>query len=202
MPVRKKKQTKFQPQRLARWFLLSAAVVIVSAWSVTTFYAIQKYSAVLSFGPIRALVFSPKYLSINEDEEVRFAFENPSAIPVSVTFGLENNSTLPGFLGLQESSTIYSGTVQSRQQINRQAKVFFHADLTRLGETFNQVPQLSLWGSIDNSPAEKKNLEIYFASIPSARSLSNYLGTVLLGLVGLLFREAWDQVKKSGVKKR
>lgn len=201
MPSRTQK-TKIQPQHLLRWFLLAAVAIIFSVWASATFYAIQKYSDSLSFSPIRALVFSPKYLSLNEDEEVRFAFENPGTKPVSVTFGLENNSALPGFLGLLEGSTVYSGTVSSRQQINRQTKVFFHADLTRLGETFNQVPQLSLWGSIDNLPAEKKNLEIYLAPIPSARSLSNYLGTVLLGLVGLLFREAWDQVKKSGRKKR
>jgi len=201
MPSRTQK-IKIQPQPLLRWLLLAAVAIIFSVWALATFYAIQKYSKSLSFSPIRALVFSPKYLSMNEDEEIRFAVENPSTNPITVTFGLENNSTLPGFLGLLESSTVYSGTVQSRQQINRQTKVFFYADLSRLGETFNQVPQLSLWGSIDNLPAEKKNLEIYFAPLPSARSLSNYLGTVLLGLLGLLFREAWDQVKKSGRKKR
>lgn len=201
MPRRTQK-TKLQPQYLLRWLLLTAVAIIVSVWALATFYAVQKYSESLSFTPIRALVFAPKYLSVNEDEEIRFALENPSTNPVSVIFGLENNSTLPGFLGLLESSLVYSGTIQSRQQINRQIKVFFHADLIQLGETFKQVPQLSLWGSTDNLPAEKKNLEIYFAPIPLARSLSNYLGTVLLGLVGLLFREAWDQVKKSGGKKR
>ena len=201
MPARTQ-NTKIQPQYLLRWFLLAAVAIIFSVWALATFYAIQKYSESLSFSPIRAFVFSPKYLSVNEDEEIRFAFENPIANTVSVIFGLENNSALPGFLGLLESSTIFSGTLQSRQQVNRQAKVFFHADLTRLGEMFNRAPKLSLWGSIDNLPAEKKNLAIYFAPIPSARSLSNYLGTVLLGLVGLLFREAWDQAKKSGRKKR
>ncbi len=201
MPVRKKKKTKFQSQRLVRWFLLSAVVVIVSVWAVTTFYAIQKYSAALSFSPIHALVFSPKYLSANEDEELRFAFENPSAIPVNVRFGLENNGALPGFLGL-ESSTVYSGTVQSRQQIARQSKVFFYADSTRFGEMYNQASKLSLWASIDNSIIEKKNLEIYLAPIPLTRSLSNYFGTALLGLGGLLFRDLWDQIKKPTRKKR
>lgn len=198
MPVRKKKKSKFQPQRLVRWFLLSAVVVIVSAWAVTTFYAIQKYSAVLSFSPIRALVFSPKYLSPNEDEEFRFAFENPSADSVNVSFGLENNGALSGFLGLQESNIVYSGTLQSRQQVNRQSKVFFPMDLVR----FDQAPKLSLWASIPNAAVEKRDLEIYLAPIPLARSVSNYFGTVLLGLAGLLFRDLWEQVKKSSGKKR
>lgn len=195
MPVRTR-ETKIQPQYVLRWLLLATVVVVISVWAVTTYYAIQKYSESLFFSPIRVLVLAPKYLSVNQDEEIRFVFENSSANPVSVTFGLENNSTLPGFLGLLESSTVYSGTVANRQQINRQVKVFFHADRTRLEETLKQVPLLSLWGNIDNSPAQTKTLEIYFALIPLARSLSNYLGTVLLGLVGLLFREAWEQMKK------
>lgn len=202
MPVRKTKRAiRFRPKLLLRWFLLAALVVVVSVWALATFYTIQKYSQSLSFSPIRALVFSPKYLSADEDEELRFAFENTSANTVDAIFRLENNGTLPGYLGLLESSIVYSGTVQSQEQINRQSKVFFHLDPARFGDLFSQVSQLSLAGSIDNSTAQKKNMDIYFAPIPWAKSLSNYSGTVLLGLVGLLFRELWDQVKGANRKK-
>lgn len=199
MPAREQKQTKSQSQRLLhRVILVTVAAVVFSVWVVATFYVFQKYSASLSFSSTRALVFSPKYLSLNEDEEFRFAFENPSPNPVDVTFGLENNSARLGFLGLQESNIVYSGTLQSRQQINRQAKVFFPFDLAQ----FDQSPKLSLWASIANAAVEKKDLDVYLAPFPLARSISNYFGTVLLGLVGLLLRDLWEQVKKSNGKKR
>jgi hypothetical protein len=204
MPVRKKKKTGFG-------FHFSRSLgFLVAVWAVVTIIGIlvaffilpfQRYTESFSFGSIRALVFSPKYISVYEDEELRFAFENPTANAVTVTFGLENNSALPGFLGLQESSTIYAGTIQSRQQINRQTKVFFHADISQLGELAAHVSRLGLWGSIDGSPVEKKELEIYFAPIPFARSLGNVLGTAFLGLAGLLVRELWDQLKKTEKKR-
>jgi len=205
MPTRKKNKT-----RLGFYFsrslglLVAVWVMVIIIGAVIGFFIspLQRYAESLLFGSIRALVFSPKYISLNEDEELRFAFENPTANAVTVTFGLENNSALPGFLGLQESSIIYSGTIQSRQQINRQTRVFFHTDLSRLGELSAQVPRLGLWGSIDGSPLEKKDLEIYFAPLPFARSLGNVLGTAFVGLTGLLAREVWDQLKKIEKKKR
>ncbi len=199
MASRKKKNNGFQPSRLF-WFLLATITVTVSIWAFLFSYTIQKYSVLFSFGSIRVLVFSPKYLSPNEEEGIRFAFENPNANAMAVTFRLENNSAIPGFVGLSDNNFIYSGVVESQQQINRQMKVFFYAGISQ--ELLHHVSRLTLWGRIDGSPAETKNLEIYLAPIPWARSLSNYLGAVLLGLGGFLWREAWDQVKKVDKKKR
>jgi|YNPBryantNP2012_1023418.scaffolds.fasta_scaffold08999_2 hypothetical protein len=228
MPARKKQNTQIPLQRLLLWILLATLVVVISIWGMIAPYAIEKYYAPVSLGPVRALVYSPKYLSANEDEEIRFAFENPSANPVIATFGLENNSALTGFLGLLESNIVYSGTVSSRQQINRQAKVFFYVTPVQFGEIDTRVPRLGLWASIDNSTFEKKNLDIYLAPIPLARSLSYYLGGILSGLgvfflremwneakrpvkkelllefkrIGSLFRRLWEQIKKPSRKKR
>jgi hypothetical protein len=200
MASRKKKSNGFQPSRLF-WFLLAIITVTVSIWAFLFSYTIQKYSVLFSFGSIRVLVFSPKYLSPNEDEEIRFAFENPSANVVTVTFQLENASVLPGFLGLQESNTIYSGAIQSQQQINRDIKVFFGVNIPRWGELPTRISILSLLGSVENLPVEKKDLEIYLVPIPRARSISKYLSAILTGLGGLLFRETWEQAKKSVRKK-
>ncbi len=205
MPVRKKKKTRFGFYFARPFGFLVAVWVVVTIIGILVAFFIspfQRYTASFSFGSIRALVVSPKYISVNEDEELRFAFENPTANAVTVTFGLENNSALPGFLGLQESSTIYSGTIQSRQQINRQTKVFFHANVSQLRELSSRVSRLALWGSIDGSPVEKKDLEIYFAPIPFARWVGNVLGTAFLGVGGLLARELWDQWKQTEKKKR
>jgi hypothetical protein len=203
MPVRKKKKTRFGFHFSRSLGLLAAVLVVVTLiGAVIGLFIFPRYAESVLFGSIRALVVSPKYISVYEDEELRFAFENPTATAVTVTFGLENNGILPGFLGLQESSTIYSGTIQSRQQINRQTKVFFHADLSQLGELSTRVPRLGLWGSIDDAPMEKKDLEIYLAPIPFARSLWNVLGTAFLGLAGLLVRELWNQWTEADRKKR
>jgi len=205
MPTRKKNKTGlgFYFSRSLGFLVAVWAMVIIIGVVIGFFTSpLQRYAESLLFGSIRALVFSPKYISLNEDEELRFAFENPTTNAVTVTFGLENNSALPGFLGLQESNIIYSGTLQSRQQINRQTRVFFHTDLFRLGELSARVPRLGLWGSIDGLPIEKKDLEIYFAPLPFARALWNALVTVFAGLTGLLAREVWDQLKKIEKKKR
>lgn len=198
MTSRKKKNSGFQPSRLF-WFLLATITVIVSIWAFLFSYTIQKYSVLFSFGSVRVLVFSPKYLSPNEDDEIRFAFENPTANSIDVTFRLDNNSGMPGFLGLLDNNVIYSGDVESQQQINRQMKVFFYTGIFQ--EPSHHVSRLILWGRVDDSPPETKKLEIYLAPIPWARSLSNRLGVVLLGLGGFLWREAWDQVKKVDKKK-
>ena len=199
--TKRKKAIKFRPKSLLRWLLLTTVAVVVSIWAVATFYAIQKHSQLLLFTPVRVLVSSPKYLSAIEDEELRFAFENTSNRKVDVAFGLENDGTIPSFLGLQESNIVYAGSLRGREQINRQLKVSF-VDQPPYGEIFNSLSQLSLWGSIGNSQIEKKNLAIYYAPIPWSKSLSNYLGTLLVALAGLLFREVWNQVKEPDGKKR
>lgn len=191
-----KQNTRISPHRLLLWILLAALVVVISVWAMITPYAMEKYYASIPLDPIRALVYSPKYLSANEDEEIRFAFENSSANPVTVTLGLENNSTRTGFLGLQESNLVYSGTVFSRQQVNRQTKVFFFVDPSQLGNIDTQVSRLGLWASIDNARFEQKDLDIHLAPISQARSLSYYLGGILSGLGIFFLREMWNEAKR------
>lgn len=196
MPSHKKQNTRLLPQRLLLWFLLAVLVVVISIWAVAMRYTVEKYWEPVQFDSIHTLVYAPKYLSPNEDEEIRLAFDNFSIKPVTVTFGLANSSSITGFLGL-ESNIIYSGTIASRQQINRQARVFFYMEPARFGQVAPHIPRLRLWASTDNSPIEERELEIYLAPLPLARSLSYSLGGILSGLGIFLFREMWNESKKT-----
>lgn len=205
MATRKKKSAtraaRPRPQRLLWWLLTAVLVVMVSFWAFVAFYTIQKYSDHWQVPPVRVLVSSPKYLSANEEEEIRFAVENNHDSNVDVAFRLVNSSPLLGFLASEGTNVFYAGPVQSQEQVNRQLKIFFPLDISQANNVLGKVAGLALWGSVGNTPAQKiADLPIGIAPIPWAKSLSNYLGTALAGLVLWLSKELWDQTKELGKK--
>ena len=190
------------PQRLLLWHLLAGLVVMLSLWAFVTWHTIQRYYDQWEISSVSFLVSSPKYISANEEEEMRIGVGNSRSNDVEVVFRLVNNGPLIGFLGVEKGNSIYSGSLQSQEQVNRQLKIFFPWDVNQANDVLGKIARLSLWGSVDNTPLQKvADLEIMIAPVPWAKSISNYLGTALGGLVLWLSKELWDQAKESSKKK-
>ena len=178
----KKKQARTSQLRSKRLFpklLLAMFVVVISIWGFVSYYTFQTYTDELLLPRIKIWVSAPKYLSTNEEEEIRFAIENLDDKDIQANFLMVNGSSIKSFLGLDQSNILYSGKIKSQEQVNQHLNIFLPWESNR-----DEIIGFSLWGGIDGSEVQKiDDLEMGIAPVPWSRSLSNYLGITLVGLV-------------------
>lgn len=193
---RRKHPTKLTTQHKPLVFIKVVFGVLTAFWTFLFSLTIQSYNLKVEFPSsgspiIQLFVYAPHYLSQNEDEELRFAIENTQSDDTQVSLLLTNSNAGIGFLGLNESNLIYSGTISPQQQINRQLKIFFPIDVKTLGNLVN----LNLLTRINQGPPSKTELQLDMSPIPYTRRLSALLGTAWIGVFGWLFKEEWNKLR-------
>jgi hypothetical protein len=165
-------------------------------WLLVASYTIDSYSNQWDVGSVKVRMFAPKYISPNEEEEIRFSVENGSSDQAQVTFKLVSDGPLMSFGASSENNDFYSGQIERKGQVNHQMKVFFPFDRHQPTPILNQGTGLSLWAAIGNAELQKiANLPLNTAPIPKARAITNYLGALLAALVLWMCKEVWEQVK-------
>jgi multidrug efflux pump subunit AcrB len=138
---------------------------------------------------LRVSVFAPQYVSADQEEEIRFAIENQTDNAADVTFNLIGDRNQMAFLARSGSNEFYSGQVRSKEQIDREVKVFFPRRLAK-------DAGLSVSGTKNKSGLKDIKLPIYIAPVPKAKALTYYLFAAW-GALGLwISKEWWEQMKK------
>src|ERR1043165_3081356 len=195
--VSKKNRLTFQS--LMRWGLSALIVVLFSFWFNAAFYTYQKYSDEWVIPPVKVRVFSPKYLSSEEDEQIGFSIENNDpAASANVAFRLRNDGPLLNFPISSGNNELYTGVIQSPEQVYRQINLFFPYSINKIRDMRGRSLGLRLQGKVADSNPQFKELAMGISPIPYAKSLSQYLGLALFGLITWLAKELWEQAKTVG----
>jgi hypothetical protein len=174
----RQKPSKIQARRFLRQLYLGCFVSAISIWIFIYFYTVPTYFKEWHISSVKVFLYSPRYLSVNDENVVRFALENTQDQVVNATVQLVNGGTVPSFLG-SENNLLYSGPIRGHEQINRQLLVFLPLSSNMLGK----MAGLGLRGTVgDVSWAE--DLPIRIAPVPRIQSIGNYLEGIFLAVVG------------------
>ena len=165
-------------------------------WAIVTSYTIDSYSNEWQVGLVKVRIFAPKYLSPNEEEEIRFAVENVAPDHAQVAFKLKSDGNLMSFLGSPENNDFYAGKVETQGQMSRNMKVFVPFDRHQKTQILNKPTGLSLWAGSGNGDLRLiSDLPISTAPIPKAKAITSYLGALLAALFLWMCKELWEVVK-------
>jgi len=171
-------------------------LLLVGFWAFVTSYTIDSYSNEWQVGLVKVRIFAPKYLSPNEEEEIRFAVENFAPDHAKVAFKLKSDGNLMSFLGSPENNDFYAGKVEIQSQMSRSMKVFVPFDRHYPTQILNKPTGLSLWAGSDSGDLHWiSNLPISTAPIPKAKAITIYLGALLGALALWMCKEFWEVVK-------
>lgn len=187
----RQKRSNTRNRRLLRQVLLGCFVITISAWFFIAFYTVPTYLNQWQVSSVKILLYSPRYLSANDENAIRIALENTQDQVVNATVRLVNDGTVHIFLG-SENNVFYSGPIEGHEQINRQLLVFFPISNNALGN----MAGLSLRGSVGNTSWEEE-LPIRIAPIPKIKSIGNYLNGIFLAVVGSAMGLIVDMLRQS-----
>jgi|ERR1041385_2600163 hypothetical protein len=193
-------------RRLNNWFgdikrlrwqiVMSVFVLLLLFWAFVTSYTIESFSFERHIGNFKVRMFAPKYISPNQEEEIRFSVESGVTDKTHVAFKLKSDGKLMTFVGSPENNDFYSGTVEMQGQMARNMKVYVPFDRHQASKILNQPIGLSLWyGADSHDPQWIDNLSLMTAPVPMARAIQNYLGALLAALGLWMCKELWGQVK-------
>lgn len=181
--------------------VLAIFTTMICLWAFITRYTVQRYEGERDVYPVTVFITAPKYLSVDEDEEINLAIQNDSDVKTDATFRLVNSGPVIGLVALAESNKFYTGVVNKREHIYRQLKIRYPFHPDRNHAILNQPADLSLWGCTAKDTEQKiLDLDVRLAPIPRARWLSNLLGTALIGIMALLCHDSWKQLNSSDKK--
>lgn len=176
--VKKRKKTHARTRSLSRQVYLGCFVITLSVWGFILNHNNSVYMGQWLVSSVRISLHSPLYLSANDNNTLRIALENTDDQDVNVTVRLGNDETIAGFWG-KETNVFYTGTIEGREQINRQLLVF----IPRADNVLGNMTGLSLQGNIGNTSLNEK-LPIRMAPIPKIKSIGNYLNGIFLVVIG------------------
>jgi len=161
-----------------RPLLMGCFVIAFSCWIFIASYTLPMYMGQWQVSSLKILLYSPRYLSVNDENAVRICLENVNDQVVNITIRLANDGTVISFLG-SKTNVFYSGAVEGHEQINRQLLVFIPLSDNVLGNTAG----LSLQGNIENTSWDEK-IPTRIAPIPKIKSIGNYLNGIFLAVAG------------------
>lgn len=196
MTRRQKRTSARLPSRVRRVFL-AFFVITFSFWTFVLFYTLPMQISRWRISSLEILLYSPRYLSVGEENAMRIALENTDVTPVNATIRLVNNGPTAGFLGA-ETNIFYSGIVEGKEQINDQLLVFIPLTPAVLGH----VIEMGLEGDIGETPWEEE-LQLHVAPLPKIKSIAKYLNGIFaamfgsaVGLINDVFRPFLQPVRK------
>jgi hypothetical protein len=184
----------FIPKKL-KWSVLALAIVIFSLWAFTFSITIQKFSETRMFPPLSVLVYSPKYISPNENESIVFGVHNGQNSDISAKLRLIGDNSQPCFIKGERTNTILEGQINSLSQINQNLTVLYPWDMSQTGK-LGRIAGLSLWGEIGNGSATKQELPIRIAPLPWIRSLKYYSGLSMFPFVAFFVYVVIDKIRQ------
>lgn len=187
----------FRDIKRLRWqIVMSVFVLLFIFWAFVTSYTIESFSFERPVGNFKVRMFAPKYMSPNQEEEIRFSVESAAPDNAQVTFKLKSDGKLMSFVGSPENNDFYAGTIEMQGQMARNMKVYVPFDRHQASKILNQPIGLSLWyGTDSRDPQWIDNLSIMTAPVPMARAIQNYLGAFLAALGLWMCKELWERVK-------
>lgn len=179
--------------------VLSCLVELSAIESYLVYYTMDSFSRWWFVSPVSVSLSSQRYLSPNEEEEMRFAIDNSSLNDAKVIFRLLKGERLVQIRSENGDSTIYDGEMPSQTQVSRNLKLVAMWDKGFLGKP---IPaQLSLWGAANNDVATQERqvlkrieeLPISILTIPNAKTIRNSFYVVVIGFVGWLIKLLWSR---------
>lgn len=180
MRMDKKKRKKGRIRRLdwRRGIPLFFFVVFFILVSFIIAFVFPSYVISQQISSVSLSLYMPKYLAANDENLIRAAIENTGEYPVTVMVRLSNQGPPMSFVG-SETNTLYSGVVESHEQINRQLSIF----VPLADGTLNHTVQMILQANINGIPWEE-TLQFQIMPAPYLRSAARHLNALLLGLIG------------------
>lgn len=172
------KSSKGRSHKFLRQLYLSCFVIAISLWIFVAFYTIPVYFGEWQVCSVKVFIYSPRYLSVSDENVIRIALENTQDEVVNVTFRLVSDGNVHIFLG-SENNVFYSGPIEGQEQIDRQLHVFFPLSRNVLGN----LAGLKLHGGVGNTSLDE-DLPIRIAPVPRMGSIGNYLNGIFLAVVG------------------
>ena len=155
--------------------------------------------------PATLLLSSPRYLTVNEEEELRFAVKNEKDSAIRISFRLDGSNTLPVFIDQGGTNIFLTGALRGSEQIERKVKVFIPYDLLggKASDTLGQSAGLTLWGSINNASSQQiASLPLSTMPVPGARALLGVSFSMLTGVFFWFVKEWWSITKEALEKGR
>jgi len=178
-----------------RWWCLSALfVILVSLWFNAAHYTFKRRSEEWVLWPVTVRMFAPSYLSANNDEQIRFTVENMDSKAVDVAFRLINSGTLWDFPKQAENNNVYSGPIQSQEQIYRAVDLYLPASISQVYRMRGKDAGLNISGGLVSATPRTIPIPVQVAPILQAKQLADYCGIALFGLVIWLVRGLWDKI--------
>lgn len=172
------KSSKARSHKFLRQLYLSCFVIAISLWIFVAFYTIPVYFGEWQVSSVKVFLYSPRYLSVSDENIIRIALENTQDGVVNVTFRLVSDGNVRIFLG-SENNIFYSGPIEGQEQIDRRLRVFFPLSRNILGN----MAGLKLRGGVGNTSLDE-DLPIQIAPVPRMSSVGNYLNGIFLAVVG------------------
>jgi hypothetical protein len=189
-----KKLYSITPREMLWWELAALFIILLTVWCVTCYFAFKKYIDQYRISPVVISLVSSAYLSPNEDEEIRFALDNIDDKKSDVTLSMICDRSTLLFMGLSANNDIYKGTIQSREQVNRQMKIYFPFDITQGRTPLGKNARLSILGGLGNATSNViAELPISISPIPKNKYLASYLFAFLTGLTLWMAKEYWHK---------
>ena len=187
----RQKRTTARTRSLSRQIFLGCFVIAFSFWIFIASYTLPMYLNQWQVSSLEILLYSPRYLSTNDENAIRIALENTHDQAINATVRLVNDGTIFSFLG-SKTNVFFSGVIEGHEQINRQILVFIPLSNNVLGNTTG----LSLQGNIENTYWDEE-LPIRIAPIPNIGSIGNYLNGIFLAVVGSAMGLIVDVLRQS-----
>lgn len=202
MPRRRKRIPRGVSHIRRGLLAVSGGVTLVLGFSCLFFgwYALPRYSNRLDIPPITLLLSSPRYVAVNEEEEVRVALKNTRADSVQAIFRLDGGSTIPVFIGQSGTNIFMAGTIRGAEQIERKVTVFIPYDFGggQANDTLGKRIGLTLWGGMEGCTVQQiALLPLSTAPMPWPRRLFGASFSMLTGVFVWFAKEWWDTMKQA-----
>ncbi|HEV7903677.1 MAG TPA: toll/interleukin-1 receptor domain-containing protein [Pyrinomonadaceae bacterium] len=166
--------------------LVVLAVTAFILWMVAFSFTTRNHIGPLTFPPFSVTVFSPRFLSPNEAEDIGFEIRNEKKLSdakdgkkqLYAQFSLtgEGSGTVPCSGG----GVIFAGDVWIPRPVRGLAKVHCQWDMSEGMNYLGEVARLSLEGEMENRSLDTQDLFIRVAPIPWIKKLRGYLGILVL----------------------
>jgi len=201
-PAKSPAPAKTPPLWLLLWgSLLAALVIFISLAAFAFYYNAQEYILKdVGAQGIRVSLFSPQYLSVGDEEQVRVTVVNERGTPAQITVTLVYTGSFLCLTGDDESHRLDLGTVYPQERITRKLTASFPPGLGWQAPVWRNFPaqpvELGVWLAVDGRTIQKETLSLFVNPLIKARTIGNVAASITAGLALWLGKETWELIKK------
>lgn len=163
-------------------------------------YILPRYSDQWDFPPVKVRVSSRRYLTVNEDEELRIAVKNQSDKSILASIRLDGSGDVPVFIEQDGTNLFFSGSIHGSEQIERRVNVFVPYDFGKgkANDTLGKDIILTLWVGLGIQKSEQiAEFHLSTVPIPRPRTLFGLFFSILAGTLTWAFKEWWTIQKEA-----